>query len=351
MDTAIIPAYEPDNKLIELVNDLLKSEIGNIIVIDDGSSENCKNIFDSIDNRAIILKHNKNLGKGAAIKTALRYIIDNNLETESVVTLDADGQHRPDDAKRLLKSSNENRGALILGVRNFTGDIPKRSMFGNTVTKYMFRLCSGKWVSDTQTGLRAFSRNMIPTMAEIEGERYEYEMNVLLLCAKDDNVDIIEVPIATIYHDSKNSCSHFRTIRDSIRIYGHLIAFAGSSALSFVVDYILFFPFVWMFGFIFPNGTALVCGNIAARIVSSGFNYYINSTFIFKQKENRGKSILQYFTLACLILVLNTLILYCLNDIIGIPKALAKAITELLLFIISFTVQKAIIFKKKTLRF
>ena len=88
MDTAIIPAYEPDNKLIELVNDLLKSEIGNIIVIDDGSSENCKNIFDSIDSKAILLKHNKNLGKGAAIKTALRYIIDNNLETESVVTLD-----------------------------------------------------------------------------------------------------------------------------------------------------------------------------------------------------------------------------------------------------------------------
>lgn len=349
MDIVIIPAYDPDKKLEELVLDLVHKGIQNIIVVNDGSKKEAQPIFWRIENHVTLLTHESNKGKGAAIKTALHYIQENKQENrqeiQGIVILDADGQHRPEDAIRVLDAVHENSPGLVLGVRRFDKSIPARSLFGNTVTKYVFRLCSGKWVSDTQTGLRAFSLDLVPELIQIAGERYEYEMNVLLTCAKK-KIWITEIPIATIYHDSGNSCSHFRTIRDSARIYGNILAFSGASFLSFLLDYILFFFFIKVAGFGLAEGTALVFANISARLISAAFNYYLNSTFIFHCKENRFKSIISYTMLACLILGLNTVILYCLHDYLGLNKALAKLFTEMLLFVISFTVQKFLIFNK-----
>ncbi len=345
MDIAIIPAYNPDENLLKLVYQLGEQGIEYIIVVNDGSEKQTLNIFEQLEVYAIVLTHGVNRGKGAAIKTALKYIENTLSDIRGIVLLDADGQHRPEDALRLLKEVHRIGSGLVLGVRHFTGQIPLRSLFGNTMTKYVFRAVSGKWVSDTQTGLRAFSKDMVPMLLNINGERYEYEMNVLLACTKN-NILITEVPIATIYHDAGNSCSHFRTVRDSVRIYGNLLAFSGTSFLSFLLDYILFFLLVRLFMIYYTSNSALIAGNIGARIISGAFNYYLNSTFIFRRRENRLKSIISYIMLACAILFLNTVILYCLYDYLGMNKAVAKLITELLLFIMSFTVQKFIIFNK-----
>jgi glycosyltransferase involved in cell wall biosynthesis len=343
MDIAVIPAYNPDRKLIDLVTELHEKGICNIIVVNDGSDEKTLSIFKLLNYYVTVLTHEVNKGKGAAIKTALRYIMNELPQVKGIVILDADGQHKPEDAIRLLSEFYSRSSGLVIGVRSFQGKIPLRSLFGNTVTKYIFWFCSGKWVSDTQTGLRAFSTEMIPEMLKVRGERYEYEMNVLLTCAKN-RTEITEVPIATVYHDSGNTCSHFRTIRDSALIYGNIFAFSGASFLSFFLDYLMFFPLVWLFGFGFTKGAALVCGNIAARIFSAAFNYYLNSTFVFQWKEKRLKSMISYFMLACMILLLNSVILYFLNCLLGLNKALAKLITEMTLFSISFLVQKFIIF-------
>lgn len=345
MDIAIIPAYDPDTKLVRLVSDLYNKGIYNIVVVNDGSTKESQEIFKQIQKNVTLLTHEVNKGKGAAIKTALAFI-STLKDVQGIVILDADGQHRPVDAIRLLHSLHDNNSKLVLGVRCFDDKIPLRSLFGNTLTKYVFRLCSGKWISDTQTGLRAFSIDMVPELIKVSGERYEYEMNVLLTCAKK-KVPITEVPIATIYHDSNNSCSHFRAVQDSVRIYGNILAFSGASLLSFLFDYLLFFLFVPLFNLNMVEGTALIFANISARIISAAFNYYLNSTFIFRYKENRFKSIISYSLLACLILVLNTTLLYCLSDLLGMNQALAKLITEAALFFISFTAQKFIIFNRK----
>lgn len=344
MNVAIIPAYNPDGKLIELVDELRKIGLDRIIVVDDGSAPQNHNIFESLLEKATVLAHTINQGKGAAIKTALRYV--NNLpELEGVVLLDADGQHRPQDAIRLLEMLHNSSSDMVLGVRTFEGEIPLRSLFGNTITKYVFRLFSGKWVSDTQTGLRAFTTAMLPSLIAVSGDRYEYEMNVLLTCTKK-GVKMTEVPIATIYHDESNSCSHFRAFRDSARIYGNILVFSGASFLSFLLDYMIFFPFVWMLSFGFQEGIALIGGNIAARLISAAFNYYLNSTYVFRNNHNKRKSVLSYALLACTILVLNSAILYFLHDFMGVKKAIAKLITEMLLFVISYSVQRFVIFNK-----
>ena len=347
MDIVIIPAYEPDESLIQVVNKVRALSIGRIIVVNDGSSAPFRPLFRKVCDQAVVLNHEENQGKGAGIKTALRYIAENVPEAESVVVIDADGQHRPEDAMELLALSHQNKDALILGARKFTGTVPLRSRFGNTITRYVFRLCSGKWVSDTQTGLRAFSASLIPQFLSIEGERYEYETNQLLYCAKNE-IPILEFPIPTIYHDKENSCSHFHALRDSARIYKNLLAFAGSSFLCFLVDYGLFLPLSALFRLFLPEGSALVAGNISARVCSAGFNYYLNSTFVFRHRENRKKSLLQYAVLSCCILALNTAVLYALTVFLRLPAAVAKIITELLLFAVSFLVQKLLIFRKKT---
>jgi putative flippase GtrA len=187
---------------------------------------------------------------------------------------------------------------------------------------------------------------MVSNLINIRGDRYEYEMNVLLTCTKNNTL-ITEVPIDTIYHDQTNSCSHFRAVRDSLRIYGTILAFSGASLVSFLLDYLLFSILIRVIGLRFTEEIALIGANIGARFLSAGFNYYLNSTFVFRYKEKRARSLLRYIMLACFILILNTVILYCLHDYVGINKALAKLVTEMMLFVISFMVQKSFIFNKR----
>lgn len=148
--------------------------------------------------------------------------------------MDADGQHLPDDMEKLLMKAAAEPMALIVGSRTIDRNVPWKSRMGNLITRRIFRMKTGVEVSDTQTGLRSFSTRLLDFMLDIEGERYEYEMNVLVTCAKA-NIPIIEVPIETIYHDKGNSCSHFRKVRDSVRIYRQLLKFSFVSFSGFLL--------------------------------------------------------------------------------------------------------------------
>ena len=196
MNYLVIPAYEPDYNLIKLIEKIHNKSDFYIIVIDDGSSAECQDIFSKVERYATVLRHQVNQGKGKALKTAFEYIQSLNMPG-TVVTADADGQHRIWDIFRSLTKSSENPNTLVLGVRAFTGKVPLRSRFGNSLTRILFKLQTGVAVSDTQTGLRAFSTDMIPFMLKIEGQRYEYEMNMLLEASQA--YPILEVPIETVY--------------------------------------------------------------------------------------------------------------------------------------------------------
>lgn len=337
MSIVVIPAYNPDEKLIKTIREIKAFDIAEIIVVNDGSSKKSDIIFEKIKNEVTILTHTKNTGKGAAIKTALKYIKQNNIKGK-ILIMDADGQHKIQDGIKLLNTLNLNERELVLGVRNFKEKIPLRSKIGNIITKYSFKLFSGKWIKDTQTGLRAFGTNLIDELINIEGNRYEYETNMLIQCIKN-NVQIKEVDIETIYID-KNSSSHFRAVADSIRIYSTLILFAGSSFLSFLTDYVSFLV-------IFSLCKNLVVSNITARIISGSFNFYLNSRVVFKQNTIKIKQILQYVFLATIIIILNTQILSFINENLQ-NIAIAKIITEIILFIVNYIIQKLIVFRKES---
>ncbi|MGC4020186.1 MAG: glycosyltransferase family 2 protein, partial [Muricomes sp.] len=212
----IIPALNPNQSLREIVERNWELE-NQIILVDDGSDDEYNQIFWELSEKCIVLHHKENRGKGEAIKTALRYIKEELWQCNVIGIMDADGQHLADDMEKLLLKAHNHPQALILGSRVIDEKVPWKSRLGNKAAKRVFCLLTGISVSDTQTGLRAFSAKLLDFMLGIEGRRYEYEMNMLVTCAKQ-KIEIIEVPIHTIYHDKNNSCSHFRKVRDSIQV-------------------------------------------------------------------------------------------------------------------------------------
>lgn len=226
LNIILIPAYEPDDHLINLVKKLSKENV-DIVIVDDGSGMNYTQIFEKCKEYAKVISYDINEGKGYALKTGLKYIKDNYQDSYIVVTMDCDGQHTIKDAKKLIKEVSENGEILTLGKRIRSGKIPLRSRIGNSITRCIYKVTTGLDVYDTQTGLRAFSNKLIDYMIDIDGNRYEYEMNVLLKCAKD-KIKIKEIVIDTIYIDN-NSASHFNGLKDSYRIYKNIIKFLITS--------------------------------------------------------------------------------------------------------------------------
>ena len=341
MSIVVIPAYQPDKELIEIADKFWMYGC-RMVVVDDGSGEAYQNIFHKIQDICTILRHPENRGKGAAIKTALSYIEEKWREDEVVGIIDCDGQHLPEDLLNILAFAENHEKTLYLGVRKVGKEMPLRSRMGNEITKKVFQMVSGVQVSDTQTGLRVFPTEYIPKMLVVKGDRYEYEMNVLMTFAKE-NIPIRELPIHTIYRDQENSTSHFRTVVDSLRIYKDIFKFTLSSFSSFLLDYLLF-----VLGMCIVPHTAwmVLAVNVAARMISAFYNYSMNCRFVFHTRR-KMQTATQYFALAAGILILNNVCLQAFLQGCHFSVYVSKILTELTLFCISWLVQRCLIFRKK----
>ena len=221
---AVIPAFEPDERLVRLVRQLLP-ELPRILVVDDGSVR-ATAIFKTLQEISGVrcLRHERNRGKGAALKTAFAEVLSSFPDVTGVVTADADGQHLPDDIIRVARSLSENPNQLTLGVRTFDKDIPFRSKLGNLWTVAEFRLLTGQPIRDTQSGLRGIPRMLLPELVSLPGERYDYEIRMLMKAARLPN-GIIQLPIASVYEPG-NGTSHFRPLADTFSTQRALFAAA-----------------------------------------------------------------------------------------------------------------------------
>ena len=161
---ALIPAYEPDVKILGLTDELREKGF-DIVVVDDGSGPEYERIFGELAEAATVLTHAANRGKGAALRTGLEYINKYMAYSETVltasgavsvsgrdaviVTVDADGQHLPDDVLRVAEIAASRPDALVLGSRALDMDVPARSRFGNTITRHVYSAVTGVHVHDT----------------------------------------------------------------------------------------------------------------------------------------------------------------------------------------------------------
>ena len=325
----LIPAYKPDNTLTDLVLELSKNGM-EIVVVNDGSGEEYAGVFESVKQTAAVVTCGRNGGKGKALKRGLKYIDSHFEKPYIIVTADADGQHRVEDIIRVARSAEENPGALTIGARTISRDMPTRNWFGNVYTKIAFLCATGKRVGDTQTGLRGFSDKALPFMLNVRGKRYEYEMNVLMWWAHS-NSKIVETPILTLYEDG-NKNSHFKAVLDSIRIYWEIIKFSAPPFLCFVLD-------VALFALLYYICLPFWAANVLARLPAALIHFFTMKTLISKYKAFTRLSALRYAAAAIVILALNTLLLWGLLAL-GMNAVWAKVVVDVAMFFVTFVLQR-----------
>lgn len=333
----LIPAYEPDLRLVQLIHDLAtEMPSAAVLVVDDGSGPSYDGVFElAAAEGAKVVRRPANHGKGSALKLGFAWA-QRNRPGDAIVCADCDGQHTPTDIARVAERISE--GTMVLGGRRFTGNVPARSRFGNGVSRGLFRLVTGSRVHDTQTGLRGYPADMVDWLTSIPGDRFEYEFN-LLLQARGAGVAIDEIPIETIYLD-ENASSHFRPVRDSARIYAPLLKFAASSLTGYALDV------ASMMGFL-AIGFGLIPAVIAARLISATVNFWLNRDFVFEHQGNVRRAAIGYACLAAALLGVNVALMALLVTGWGFSALVAKILVEAVMFLVSYTVQHRAIFVSK----
>jgi glycosyltransferase involved in cell wall biosynthesis len=310
-----------------------------IVVVDDGSEKESGSVFASLKSGGCdILTHERNLGKGAALKTAIRHVLSAYPDALGIVTADADGQHLPEDIFRLAQRLAEDPGGIILGVRDFDREnVPFKSRWGNRVTSAVFFLNTGVSLGDTQTGLRAVPMNLAAAYAQAKGERFEFEMNALLYACKR-RVPLFTMPISTVYSEN-NRASHFRAVRDSARIYRDILKFGCASGICAAVDFGLF---VALASSAFGLGVAVPA--ILARLVSGLCNFFINRFFVFGGGK-KGAPV-KYLSLFLAQMLISAELTAVLTDA-GLFAPVSKLAADLGLWVISYAIQKKYIFGRE----
>ena len=332
----LIPAYQPDARLPRLILELHRADPSTkIVVVDDGSGQKFSDIFEaSATAGAHVISYENNRGKGYALREGFTWIRDVAGDlSECVVTADADGQHTLNDIFRVGRTCTDT-GTSVLGVREFVGHVPARSRIGNTATSALFWLATGWKLKDTQTGLRAFPVALLPALLEVQGDRYEYELRVLLHLAKFRH-PVTQIPIETIY-EAGNPTSHFRPLQDSARIWAPLLKFAASSGVATIIDYVLVLALNALTG-------ALFFPVVVARMVSASVNFAMNRRVFEATGVPLRRSALRYAALAVAVVAGSYTMLAVLTGI-GMPLWIAKIIADTTMYLVSYSAQSRYVF-------
>ena len=353
--SVVLPSLDPDEKLIAVIDGLLEYGFSDIILVNDGSKQENLHYFTdlaALHPEITLLHHEVNKGKGAALKNAFRWFLNNRPDGFGVVTVDGDNQHHPADTRACCEHMLKT-GHAVLGCRDFNQeDVPARSSFGNKTTSLIFKIFVGMTISDTQTGLRALPKTVLEELVEVYGDRFEYETN-MLLAFKTKGIAFDEVKIRTVYIE-ENKSSHFRVIHDSWRIYklilAHFFRYTLSSVACFVVDSGMVYLLTRLLGSFLADPLLSGISTVGARVVSSLINFFMNKKLVFQAKVSTAKAMVRYYALAVPQLLVQWLLNQGLYSLLGISESQAGARTLIhilvmcVLFIVSFTIQQRWVF-------
>ena len=351
----VLPSLDPDEKLNLVIDGLLEYGFRDIILVNDGSKpENLHYFTDAAAAHPEIhlLHHEVNRGKGAALKTAFAWFLENRPNGFGVVTVDGDNQHHPEDTRncalQMLKT-----GRLVLGCRDFSlPNIPFRSRNGNRITCGVFRIFCGLKISDTQTGLRAIPATAMPTLVNVKGDRFEYETN-MLLALKEYQIPWEEIKIRTVYIE-ENKSSHFRAFHDSVRIYKLILAYffryTLSSLFSSLMDQCMFTLLSFLLHTALSGFWLTAVPTVVARLVSSLVNFFINKKAVFHSHTSTFKALLRYYVVAIPTMFAQMGLTYAITHIFSIQeeqvllRSVVYAGVMVALFIVGYMAQQRWVF-------
>lgn len=337
----IIPCYKPTSKLKNIL-EKISPKIDNIILVDDGNSAKKKRYLVNLIKKKLnikLLSHPINLGKGASIKTALSYIMNNFKNFKGCVVVDADGQHHNLDILKILtilKKNKEKNSFLILGHRNFSKDIPFKSYIGNKLSNIIYSYLLNFKFLDTQTGLRGFNKNFAEASMKIIENRFEFETEQLIL-ARQTASKIQQLPIQTIYFN-KNKETSFNPILDSFKIYFLVLRQLFISLLVSIIDFIIFFKI--------SNTENVIESNLIARSIIILLQFYLFKKFVYKDNLKNYDALIIYSLFVFIMGYISSLLQINLSEVYEINKNFSKIIIESGLFLINFSFIKTIVFRK-----
>ncbi len=369
----VLPSLDPDERMPNTVRAMLGAGFSRVLVVNDGSKPETLHYFDEAAALpgVTVIGYEANRGKGEAMKTAFRWLLDNDPSCAGCVTVDGDGQHAADDtaacARKMLETDR-----IVLGCRDFDDPaVPSRNRFGNKTTRLVFRLLIGMTITDAQTGLRAFPRDRFEWLLGVEGSRFEYESN-MLLDMQEQSVPFEEVTIRTIYING-NKTSHFHPIKDSFKVYKPILSraknmrFLAGSAGSAVIDvgvFTLLNGLMRLAGFVggstlftlsggpgfSVDWTRIAIATVVARIISSLCNYHWNRNAVFRSTEKKSRTMVRYYILAVCQIFLAAELLALLSGWLratGFGEMCLKMLVDLVLFFGSYQIQKRWVFRRE----
>jgi putative flippase GtrA len=325
----LIPAYRPDKVLAAAVETIAAGGIPAIIVVDDGSGPEFGEVFERVSamEKVTVLRHTVNLGKGAALKTGIDFIL-----------CTYPSQHAPEDILKVCARFEQSPDGLVLGVRGSRGRIPLRSRLGNQVTRHVMRVVLGHDLTDTQTGLRAIPRTLAARLLKVAASRYEFELE-MLIAARHLGIRVIQEPIRTIYEPG-NPTSHFRPLRDSMRIYFVLLRFSFISILTATLDNLLFYT-------VFRMSGSLIPAQVAGRLGAIMFNYPAVRKAAFHSDQRHRVVLPRYLLLVAVNAVLSYAGIRFLSAVLPVGVVPAKLLAETLLFAANFVIQRDFVFTRR----
>jgi len=334
----IIPAYNPPRiELRNLVDEL--TEFCRVLIVNDGSDSVYAQQFSELAQypNVEVIEVPSNRGKGAAIKTAIKFLRDFNPQLCGVITVDADGQHDAKDVRTLFNRACEISGSVIIGERRFPKNTPFRSKFGNKLTAAIFKFAFNISLNDTQTGLRYYPARVFDDILNITQSRYDFETRVLIKIGSTDNPQTVS--IAGIYKDG-NKSSHFRKIRDSILIYKVILGYAASGLVAYLIDFLTFVMLIFI-------GMDPILSALIARILSGSANFILNKNFVFEDRKSKvSGQLISYGLLAAF----SSLLAGGVASFLGqsqIAIIFYKVIIDGLIFAFNFYVQSKLIFRER----
>lgn len=229
----LIPTYNNAGTIAKVIADV-KDYSADIIVVNDGSTDDTKNILASIENIKVI-DYPNNKGKGYALKLGLQKAYE--WGYRYAITIDSDGQHYADDIPTFLDKIEEKPDSLLIGARNLAADnMPSRNTFANKFSNFWYKVETGKTLSDTQSGYRLYPLEKLQNIHFIT-RRYEFEVEIIVRAAWR-GVNVENIPIKVYYPPVEERVSHFRPLQDFTRI---------SILNTVLVLYAFLFYYPWKF--------------------------------------------------------------------------------------------------------
>jgi glycosyltransferase involved in cell wall biosynthesis len=212
----IIPTYNNENTLNKVVTETLQIVGGasSVIVVNDGSTDSTAKILNALGGQIDLISYPKNKGKGFALRVGFKKAIE--LGYERAITIDSDGQHFPSDIRAILKTSQSNPSAVVMGIRNMGQDtVPGKSNIGNKISNFWFRVETFISLEDTQTGFRLYPLKPISKL-KLFSNKFELEIELIVRLAWG-GVPFEQSPVKVLY-DEQERVTHFRPFRDFLRI-------------------------------------------------------------------------------------------------------------------------------------